>query len=434
MRSRRRVELNLIARRSSSSTEESRKADVSLITCARDEKLDLERCSHLLFLAQNGSNQTPLLLVTLLLRSKPELSPLTHVIEATSVYLDSSVELPLHKACTFGSLALLDRIWTSSVDLESNQNPTWSVRNLLRTEKPHYHEYQFSKCLVEAVKLKNVAIVKWLFEHFPNIPVRHEVVGEATAAGAQDILRYFLANEEVFDTAEWPREVAWGGIDAARAAEAGHREVVQWLYSEIDTERDDDAVTCQAIANGDMELVAWIGEDIPDGRCFAAANGHFEMVKSFFDKPANGEGLLLKATENGHLEIARWIIERDLDGTSLSYEEDFRPPRITSLGGEASLAVHVAAVNGHLEVAQYLHEHVDTAVRDIGDREETRQRKQTLMALSIHFGDKHQAHQVSSKTMLHAAKNGLLGVAKWLYSSFGSDPSVNLFQEVKRRE
>ncbi|KAH7491409.1 putative ankyrin repeat protein R848 [Phytophthora ramorum] len=363
MRSRRRVELNLIARRSSSSTEESRKADVSLITCARDEKLDLERCSHLLFLAQNGSNQTPLLLVTLLLRSKPELSPLTHVIEATSVYLDSSVELPLHKACTFGSLALLDRIWTSSVDLESNQNPTWSVRNLLRTEKPHYHEYQFSKCLVEAVKLKNVAIVKWLFEHFPNIPVRHEVVGEATAAGAQDILRYFLANEEVFDTAEWPREVAWGGIDAARAAEAGHREVVQWLYSEIDTERDDDAVTCQAIANGDMELVAWIGEDIPDGRCFAAANGHFEMVKSFFDKPANGEGLLLKATENGHLEIARWIIERDLDGTSLSYEEDFRPPRITSLGGV--LFLHRAR-NEQVTTDVAIHDHV-TECPGLGD-------------------------------------------------------------------
>ncbi|KAL3667622.1 hypothetical protein V7S43_007176 [Phytophthora oleae] len=59
-----------------------------------------------------------MLSVALVFRSRPEFDAISHVTSAVSAYVDSSVEQPLHKACKFGSVALLDRIWSSAVDLE----------------------------------------------------------------------------------------------------------------------------------------------------------------------------------------------------------------------------------------------------------------------------------------------------------------------------
>ncbi|OWZ02166.1 hypothetical protein PHMEG_00026315 [Phytophthora megakarya] len=42
------------------------------------------------------------------------------------------------------------------------------------------------------------------------------------------------------------------------------------------------------------------------------------------------------------------------------YQGDDRPKHITSVGGEAGLMIHAAAINGHVEVAKYLHARVDT--------------------------------------------------------------------------
>ncbi|KAL3663277.1 hypothetical protein V7S43_011686 [Phytophthora oleae] len=77
----------------------------------------------------------PLLAIVLVFRSRPEFDGIDHVTSAVSAYVDSSVEQPLHKACKFGSVALLDRIWNSTVDLEPGGWGLWSVRNLLRSQK-----------------------------------------------------------------------------------------------------------------------------------------------------------------------------------------------------------------------------------------------------------------------------------------------------------
>ncbi|KAL4140854.1 hypothetical protein PRNP1_015134 [Phytophthora ramorum] len=70
---------------------------------------------------------TPLVAASILTSSKRELSSLFHITEKVSSFLDTSVELPLHKACTFGSLKLLNRIWNSTIDLEHEIQPFWSV-------------------------------------------------------------------------------------------------------------------------------------------------------------------------------------------------------------------------------------------------------------------------------------------------------------------
>ncbi|KAK1943419.1 hypothetical protein P3T76_004815 [Phytophthora citrophthora] len=187
----------------------------------------------------------PLLAVALVFRSKPEFDGPDDVISMVSAYVDSSVEQPLHKACKFGSVALLDRIWNSTVDLESSGWGLWSVRNLFRTQKL-YGKFEFSLCLLEAAKRNSVDIAGWLFERFP-YGVRQKVICEAAKAGALEILQFFRANGTVVSNDEededgyvvWDEEredwekgryIHFGGSDAAHAALAGHVELVKWMY------------------------------------------------------------------------------------------------------------------------------------------------------------------------------------------------------------
>ncbi|KAG7377879.1 hypothetical protein PHYPSEUDO_010883 [Phytophthora pseudosyringae] len=81
--------------------------------------------------------------------------------------------------------------------------------------------------------------------------------------------------------------------------------------------------------------------------------------------------MLVEAAEVGHLNVIRWVIERDWDDEALLTEgSDVEDPdnrlavttaidRQTSLGGGASLAIHAAAINGHLDIARYLYARAD---------------------------------------------------------------------------
>ncbi|KAE9117484.1 hypothetical protein PF005_g2479 [Phytophthora fragariae] len=114
---------------------------------------------------------SPLLAVALLFRSKPQFAGIDHVVHAVSAFADSSVELPLATASRFGSVALLERIWSSSVDLEPGGRSLWSVRRLLRVY-PLYNKLQFTLSLLAAVQANSVEVVRWLFERFPDYGVR----------------------------------------------------------------------------------------------------------------------------------------------------------------------------------------------------------------------------------------------------------------------
>lgn len=64
-----------------------------------------------------------LLVAVLLFRSKTKFTDLPHVVTAVSLFLDTSVEQTLDTACQFGSVYLLDRIWTAV-------KPTLTARTL----------------------------------------------------------------------------------------------------------------------------------------------------------------------------------------------------------------------------------------------------------------------------------------------------------------
>ncbi|OWZ20542.1 hypothetical protein PHMEG_0005024 [Phytophthora megakarya] len=374
--------------------------------------------------------------------------------------------MPLNKACTYGSLMLLDRIWYNTIDLEPNGWGLWSVRKLLRTHKL-YGKMQFTLCLLAAIKINSVEIVRWLFDRFPDYGVRRTVVYEAASAGALEILQYFRANgttiegelEWMDDEEGWDEEienwergrwVRWGGSDAANAGLAGHAEVVKWMYeTSANEDRNDYMSIDSAFMTGNMELASWLIDRIgmePEGHEAlhrAAAHGHVESLQWFQDRGLYirfDAGTLIKAAEAGYLNVVRWIIDRDWNdemlGTQVGldeYKNDYnhgertRLTYLTCLGGEASLAIHAAAVNGHIEVAKYLHAHVDMPLDCDEEREENRRLKKRITALLPRFTQDHNVERVSGKTMAVAAQNGFLDVVKWLYREYQGDPTINLF-------
>ncbi|KAG7381232.1 hypothetical protein PHYPSEUDO_006276 [Phytophthora pseudosyringae] len=263
----------------------------------------------------------PLLTVALVLRSRPAIASIDHVPNTVSAFLDSSVQLPLHRGCQFNSLTLLGRIWDSDVDLEQVVSPSWSIRSLLRSEK-RYQEFQFSLTLIAAVKRQNLEMAQWIFDHFPVLKVNQHVVQEAAKAGALRILQYFLDNDiDAMDEetgqekskSEGPkrRKIHWGGCDAANAARAGHGNVVKWLYEETQSgARADEETMKAAVGSGDIELVKSLKEKLDlwpaEGVQEAAVNGHFEMLKwmhenGHYDDEVSA-GTLLKAAEKGHVD------------------------------------------------------------------------------------------------------------------------------------
>ncbi|KAL4172420.1 hypothetical protein KRP22_007584 [Phytophthora ramorum] len=394
-----------------------------------------------------------LLVVTLLFRSKPEFSARSHVIDAVSLYVDASVQLPLAKACKFGSLTLLNRIWDCKLDLEAKANASWSIRGLLRSE-PWYQSFQANASLVEAVKRRDLDIVRWIFAHFPEFWVLEDAVEEAAAAGDMEILRYLLekdinsAGSEVSDDASEPYHViCWGSRDMARAAAAGHADVVAWLQTtEEQDQRDGVATMKAAVTSGDIQFVELVQRitRIPPPQCTvgAASRGHLQLLQWLDDQFCMDTGTLLKAAENGHLNVVRWLIEQDWSNEDLEREDEAdqwydwdrrnsdisHPTHATSVGGEASLAIHAAVVNGHLEVAKYLHARVDTPLDEEDEKLESRRLNKTIKKLKRRLGENDEAMEtVSGTTMLMAARNGFIDVVQWLYTEFHIDPTIDLF-------
>jgi hypothetical protein len=405
---------------------------------------------------------TPLLAVSLLFRSKPQFDGIDHVVHTVSSYADSSIELPLSKACKFQSVTLLDRIWSSTVDLAPNGWGLWSVRKLLRTHRL-YGKLQFSLCLLEAAKVNNVEIVRWLFEHFPDFGVRRKVVCEAATAGALETLQFFRANaatvtndEEDEVEGDWDEEgenwsrgrwVRFGGLDAQQAALGGHTAVVKWMYETYAHEdRNDYSVIDGAFITGDMALADWVMHKVgmdPEGHealFGAASNGHVEPLQWYQDHgiyTSWDAGTLIKAAEAGHLNVVRWIIDRDGNDAKLGTEigpDEFnieysfagrtRRTRLTCLGGEASLAIHAAAINGHLEVAKYLRSCIDVPRNCDEQLMEPERLERRIEALSRRLGRDSNTEKVSGRTMLFAAAKGFVDVVQWLYSEY---PRINLF-------
>ncbi|KAE9042475.1 hypothetical protein PR003_g1267 [Phytophthora rubi] len=82
----------------------------------------------------------PLLAVSLVFQAKTQFLDVPHLVDAVSVFVDTSVDVPPLQACKLGTVKLLDCIWNSSdVYTQGNNcvaNVTFSFRRFLRTGQP----------------------------------------------------------------------------------------------------------------------------------------------------------------------------------------------------------------------------------------------------------------------------------------------------------
>ncbi|EGZ14840.1 hypothetical protein PHYSODRAFT_333162 [Phytophthora sojae] len=283
----------------------------------------------------------PLLVVELLFRAKSDFTDLPHATTSVSQFLDSSVELPLHKACAFESLRLLDRIWTSSRAYKKNSvrdGASFSLGRCLGTDR-YYRHHQFNRSLLEAVKRRHLAMVMWLSSKLKGYLIEGEVVTAAASVGAIEILDFFLC---------------WGPDALEVAVLHGHSNVMWWLL-----------------------------QHTPD-------NG-YDMDKALH-YASEGHNIVHEVAAQGRLDVLKWMQKKrgvDLDAGS-------NGSHITDLG-EASLAIHVAAVNGHLQAIQ-------------------------LRRLTEALGGSCTAAKVTIDTVVEAGKNGHADVVQWLLAEY---PKLN---------
>lgn len=119
------------------------------------------------------------------------------------------------------------------------------------------------------------------------------------------------------------------------------------------------------------------------------------------------QGLIVKAAEHGCLHIVRWLIDRDAARSGIF-------THLTDIGGEASLAINAAAVNGHLEVAQYLYVRTKAPENDLQHRLQILEQRKQRRTLWTHLGPNSTAGRVSGRIMVKATENGFLDVVQWL--------------------
>ncbi|OWY99477.1 hypothetical protein PHMEG_00029514 [Phytophthora megakarya] len=121
-----------------------------------------------------ASTANALLIVTLLFRSRPEFEQLSHVVDATSVYLDSSVKLDVAKACKFNSVGLLERIWRQ--------------HNVQQIETD---QREFQRAISTAIPLQGTELLSWLLDHFRDCFIPSQIVQHAAAQGKWKVLHLF---------------------------------------------------------------------------------------------------------------------------------------------------------------------------------------------------------------------------------------------------
>ncbi|ETI32920.1 hypothetical protein PPTG_05683 [Phytophthora nicotianae INRA-310] len=238
-----------------------------------------------------------------------------------------------------------------------------AAREPIEEMDPFYRRYQFNRTVEIAAANGDLETVKWLIEsHNPDF--LSKAVAAAAANGHLHILQW------LFDT---HREIGyWGATEMCGALENSQAKVVEWLRENAVPRKDSlKKVMEAAAAAGNVEVVEWL----------------------FKDCRASAEDALWSAQTNKQWEMAKWILDNcgivgpwidwDLpakDG-ALSFMQYLRS---RSIGGPGFYTLQVAALNGHVEVVEWLHDE-----------------------LRVPF----------SPTLWHAADNGHLNVIQWMHDN-----------------
>lgn len=376
----------------------------------------------------------PLLAVRVVFRSSPECLALSHVVQPTSDFLDSSVEMEFRHACKLNSVKLLDRIW-SSCSPESEDSPAdagpghgghWTRRKYLLTDLD-YNDFQFRHGMLEAVKHSGMEMVRWLFDHFRGGVVSEDVVEYAAEQGNLELLQFFHEHgipvryhteedSEAEDTGNplMKNDVCWGNRDIAKAAAKGHFETCKWLHEFVQAERNCRDIFEAAVENGDLEILEWCYDhyrvtptDVPGVMSAAVEAGKIDMMKwlldhSFVEKAFEAAE---SAMHSNRLDIVEWLLEHNLV--------------------EALRVLELAASDGKLDLARSIYNRYWDSIC----KKRTYPLASSAIADSVHY----YCPMVSARTMMNAVSSGNLDAVRWLFETFCDEPEIDLFAPPRRR-
>lgn len=185
-----------------------------------------------------------------------------------------------------------------------------------------------------------------------------ETMNEAASCGLLEVVQWLHWND------------TGGCTDLAmyRAASNGHLEVVQWLH----VNRPEGCTTHAmdaAASNGHLNVVQWLHMNRTEG-CTAramdqaASHGHLDVIQWLHTKRSEGctTDAMDQAVAHGHLEVVQWLhANRTEGGTKGEIREDVYSAnpmygllRVSILTESGLIR---AAVNGHLEMIQWMHVH-----------------------------------------------------------------------------
>ncbi|KAG6614658.1 uncharacterized protein IUM83_03884 [Phytophthora cinnamomi] len=262
---------------------------------------------------------SPLMVVTLVVRPRPAVAALDHVLRAISSYLDNSGLIPLDHASAFGPIRLLDRIWENSNPETQGERRRWSLCKHLRSDA-HYYRYQFMKSLRAAVTRGDLGVVRWIMEHFSGCKAGVEVVEDAARHGRLEILQYLLEYERQGGGEDETRNTIWWGTDdLVKALEGGFPEVARWLYENTpEADRDLSRAMEFAVRRGDLSVIRWLLDVVyrpdlnllPPALNDAAAGGHMELLQWIFEQGYEGRSdrALEGAAKNGRADMVEWLM------------------------------------------------------------------------------------------------------------------------------
>jgi hypothetical protein len=241
-------------------------------------------------LVHSPFHRTPSMLTTLevVLHQAPAVLAVEQSTNAISSFLGPPPNLSLSEACAFGSLELLEWIWSSSCPDPDSRTPWWSLHNFLRSD-PHYHSWQFSKSLEVALARGDVAMVEWIFAHFSGCEAPATVADRAIENGNLRVLatlRKLRSNPEGGDdqgpecTVQTGR--LWNTTTIQKACENG--QLSQCLDDGMQLDEDDRETAIKyALKLGDTALIERL---LPTGRClldYAAGCPRVEVIEWMLD-------------------------------------------------------------------------------------------------------------------------------------------------------
>ncbi|TYZ67996.1 hypothetical protein PybrP1_008321 [[Pythium] brassicae (nom. inval.)] len=212
-------------------------------------------------------------------------------------------------------------------------------------------------------------------------------------------------------------------------AVSGNPAMVKWVCAQH-LAGDTTSWLAEAAACGDLDIIKWIYEHMPENCCskyvmyHAASKGHLEVVQWLHEKRVEDctTGAMGGAAESGHLGIIKWLHANRSEGctshamdsaASKGHLEVVQWLHANRSEGCTVRAMDGAAQGGHLKVLQWLH-----ANRSEGCSAQAMNAAASNGQLEIvKFLHANRTEGCTTQTMDNAARNGHLEVVKWLHAN-----------------